>query len=119
MKKSKVEKAVANVQGKEVSQGNFLTILCAGQKITEPSKETMHSGTINIFNAYRGTDQKVAGLNLCKNQNRDEVFDSFGLDVPLKFGSVVFTLNRQTEVAGAVRRVINFKTEVEKISNKI
>ena len=117
--KKKIEKA----EGKELSQGNFLTVLCAGQKITEQGKEQMHSGTINIFNYYKGDEKKIIGLNLCKSQDRDTIFDSFGIDTPLCYKGVLFTLNRQQAQikngVPATYRVINFKSPVEKITSKV
>ena len=38
------------MSGEKISLGQFLTLLCAGQRITTPVKEELHSGTIQIFN---------------------------------------------------------------------
>ena len=105
------KKTKEKTAGRNITIGEFLTLLCAGQKITEPSNEAMHSGTIKAFDAYK-PEGKVQGFRSLSGANRDEAFDSFGSHV--NFEGLEMKLSRKEGKGGAIYRCIGFLGEVQK-----
>ena len=83
--------------------GQFLTLLCAGQKIILPKSESLNSGTIKIFNAYK---QKGIKFDNCSGKDRNEIFNSFGKT--FNFNGMTLELSRQKNEKGGIYRTIKF-----------
>ena len=99
--------AKKNVSAKNVNElnvGQFLTLLCATQKLKTPTNEKLHSGTIKLFEQFKPAG-KVQGFNNCSGQDRNKIFDSFGAVV--KFQSVAIKLEKVQGSKGATYRTMN------------
>ena len=113
MKQTKKSAKVAKIlKGSDIELKSFMTLLCASQKMITPLKTKMHSGTIAVFDAYKMSEGKVQGVNLCKKQDRDVIFDSF--PKVCSYNGMTFSRERKKEDTdnGAMRRVLQFSTEV-------
>ena len=106
MKKEKrmTQKKVVSDSDKKLA--NFLTLLCATQKIIMPKTDDLKNGTMSIFNAYK-PEGKVVGFNNCSGKDRNAIFDSFGKT--FKFQNLTLEMKKVETPKGAVFRAIKFK----------
>ena len=104
-KKRMTEKKVVSDSDKKLA--NFLTLLCATQKIIMPKTDNLTSGTMSIFKAYKPDGkEKIQGFNNCSGKDRNKIFDSFGKT--FKFQNLTLEMKKVETPKGGTFRTIQF-----------